>query len=88
MKVTFILQDKSEEFYNGSSFAGVGLLQQPPLEQFERLEKQAHNGLVKMKVGDGAFRDRVTLNQLRRTATVPSFKLEPRKGYKLATFIF
>lgn len=89
MKVTFILKDKSDAFYNGSEFCGPGLLQQTPLEQFERLEKNAHDGLSTMRVGScNSFRDRVELNQIRRNGKAPAFTLEPRRGYKLATFTF
>jgi hypothetical protein len=89
MKVTFILKDKSDAFYNGSEFSGVGLLQQSPMEQFARLEKNASDGLVSMRIGScNAFRDRVELNQIRRNGKAPSFSLESRRGYKLATFIF
>ena len=41
-----------------------------------------------MKIGMGQFRDAVELNAMRRLPCSISFKLEPRKGYKLATFEF
>lgn len=88
MKVTFILKDKSEAFYNGSEFSGVGLLHQGPQDQYDRCVKTCLDGLATMKVGNGSFRDRVELNQIQRNGKPPSFKLESRKGYKLATFEF
>jgi len=89
MKVTFILKDKSDIFYNGGGyFCEVGLLQMEPLAQWERLQKQAHDGLATLKIGTGQFRDKVELNQILRSGKSPTFKLEPRKGYKLATFDF
>jgi hypothetical protein len=40
-----------------------------------------------LKIGNGSFRDAVDLNHiLKNCATQWSYKLEPRKGYKLATF--
>ena len=42
--------------------------------------------IVSTKVGGGMFKDRVTLNQLRRGYFELSYKLENRRGYKLATF--
>jgi hypothetical protein len=89
MKVTFILKDKSDAFYNGSEFVGPGLLQQTPPEQFERLKQCAKEGLATRRIGScNAFRDQVELNQIIRTGKVPTFKLEARRGYKLATFQF
>jgi len=89
MKATFILKDKTDVFYNGGGyFCEVGLLQMEPLAQWGRLQKLSHDGLATLKVGDGSFRDNVELNQILRAGKAPTFKLEPRKGYKLATFEF
>lgn len=89
MKVTVILKDKSDVFYNGGGyFCEVGLLQMEPLAQWERLQKLSFEGLSTIKVGSGEFRDKVELNQILRSGKVPNFRLESRKGYKLATFEF
>jgi hypothetical protein len=40
-----------------------------------------------LKIGNGSFRDAVDLNHiLKNCATQWSYKIESRKGYKLATF--
>ncbi len=90
MKCTFILQDKTDMFYNGSEAINYkGLLQEEThLAKFLRLEKLRADGLAKGRIGNQSFRDRVELNQKLRGNPEPSFTLEPRRGYKLATFIF
>jgi hypothetical protein len=85
MKTTFILKDFSDVFYDGSESI-VGLLTMPDNEKFKRLTKMANEKRITMKIGDGSFRDRVELNQITRTPCRYTFKLEPRRGYKLATF--
>lgn len=88
MKVTFILRDFADVFYQGNGTSIIGLLQLPSnLERFERLNRMLDQ--VTIKVGSSnSFRDRVELNQILRTKLEPTFKLEPRRGYKLATFEF
>lgn len=97
MKVTFILENKSECYFKGNAerlpeghvMRVVGLDNLPSnAARFAQLQKDTNNGFAKMKVGSGAFRDRVELNQILRKSPEPSYKLEPRKGYKLATFNF
>lgn len=91
MKVTFILKDLSEQFYNGG-FLTIGLLNLNPLEQYLYLDDKVTRGslgnCITRKIGHAnAFRDVVELNQLRRRGlTAISGKVEPRRGYKLATF--
>jgi hypothetical protein len=46
----------------------------------------AHEKRVKMRIGNGQFREAVELNQIMRAPKSIEFKIEPRKGYKLATF--
>ena len=41
---------------------------------------------VSLKIGSGQFRDAVELNQILRGCCSVAFKLEPRRGYMLATF--
>ena len=90
MKITFILKNLSDAFYNGSEFLGVGLLQlQSNKERWERLKDIVSRREldVKMMVGNSdSFRDKVDLNTMLRMECSFQFKLEPRKGYKLATF--
>jgi hypothetical protein len=87
MKITFILKDLSEEFFTGfGDIVGFAALSNDV--KFSKLLKMsAQSGIsVKAKIGAGAFRDRVELNQLMRKPCTYIFKLEPRKGYQLATF--
>lgn len=87
MKVTFTLKNLSDYFYTN---AETGLFNLSDKAKFEKLNKCAFGDLkanVSMKIGTGnAFRDRVELNLMLREACTFAFKLEPRKGYRLATF--
>ena len=89
MKITFTLKDLTDAFYNGMGESIVGLLNMPDNEKFAYLMRKAQQRELKisMKIGYGQFRDSVELNQLLRKDNLSySFKLEPRRGYKLATF--
>ena len=88
MRVTFILKDLSEQFYNGFGEI-VGLMNMSESDKFEYLSKiSAKKELcITMKIGtSNSFRDRVDLNSMLRGPCEYKFKLEPRKGYRLATF--
>lgn len=84
MKVTFTIKDITDWGYNQIETA------ENDEARFNHLKKWAIGDLrhcVKMKVGNGSFGDKVDLNGLiRRGGVVRSYKLEPRRGYKLATF--
>ena len=87
MKVTFILKDLTETFYNGNGSSIVGLLNQSDKDKFSYLTSSNAKDLsITCKIGNGWFQERVELNQLIRNNPNYSFKLEPRRGYKLATF--
>ena len=100
MKVTFILKDKTDWFFTGNAdrypeghaMRVTGLLNMPDnLSRFRVLDAQSRESYqgVAQKIGtSNAFRDRVELNQILRSSPEPSFKLENRRGYKLATFEF
>lgn len=85
MKVTVILKDFTEQFFTGFGEI-VGFLNRPDSEKFELCRKLHNEKRVSMKIGTGQFRDAVELNQIRRNKHEVAFKLEPRRGYKLATF--
>jgi hypothetical protein len=87
MKITFTLKDLSEQFFTGSGDI-VGFAALSDDSKFSKLLKMSEQGGmgVKAKIGAGAFRDRVELNQLMRKPCAYIFKLEPRRGYQLATF--
>ena len=89
MKITVILKDFTEQFYTGTDGGSiVGLLNMGDAAKFETCRLLAGDKRATMKIGTGQFRDAVELNAMRRGPCVISFKLEPRKGYKLATFEF
>lgn len=88
MKVTFIMKDKTDAFYHGFGDSITGLLNMSDADKFAYLNKNRHDLSITMKIGSGQFRDSVELNQLLRTSPKITFKLEARKGYKLATFEF
>ena len=88
MKVTVILKDFSEQFYNGFSDSIPAFLTLPDAEKFEKCRIMAAEKRVTMKIESGKFSDAVELNSLRKLNHSINFKIEPRKGYKLATFEF
>jgi hypothetical protein len=98
MKVTFILKDLSKAFYEGSNILGIPGLNNLPSdgERFDYLIGPRCRDLkISRKTGNDSTRDAVEFNQLiraQRQSGVPTtpkaYKLEPRKGYKLATFEF
>lgn len=82
MKVTFILKGLTDA-------AHATLAAMPDAERFAKLDKWARGDLahcVKEKIGDGSFRDRVDLNAMMRAPVTWAYTLEPRRGYRLATF--
>ena len=86
MKVTVILKDFSEQFYNGFGDSIPAFLALSDAEKFEKLRVMVGEKRVSMKIESGQFRDAVELNALRKRPHTVSFKLEQRRGYKLATF--
>ena len=89
MKITFILKDLTEAFYEGGTYS-IGLKRLNDFEKFLFLLYYARNNYfgITCKIGNGSFRDKVEFNQTMRKNYILSFSLEPRRGYKLATFIF
>ncbi|KQB57435.1 MULTISPECIES: hypothetical protein [Acidovorax] len=90
MKVTFILKNLADQFYECNGGSIPGLLQLSDEDKFKKLNKMSllpecsHN--CTMQVERGAFRDQVELNQLLRRSCAFTCKIDPRRGYKLATF--
>lgn len=89
MKTTFILRNKSDAFYNGGIYS-PGLNNLNDFEKYLYLTWSMHNlGDITQKVGNESFRDRVDFNTLFKSGNFKiEYKLEPRRGYKLATFNF
>jgi hypothetical protein len=82
MKITFILRDLSDCFYDD-------IKQLSEIDVFKKLNSYCFGDLkmyVSQKIGNGSFRDKVELNQIMRNVKTITYKIEPRKGYKLATF--
>jgi hypothetical protein len=93
MKVTAILKNLSDAFYNGFTWDGEqrpGFLNIPDAEKFDVIRGQNCRDLgITIKIGhSNSFSERVDFNQLLRRPHKISFKIEPRRGYKLATFEF
>lgn len=95
MTVTFTLKNLSPQFFsgNGEGKAGsiIGLDQMSPMEKFRHLGSllQTLDHCIKRRIGNNnSFRDTVELNQLLRNPVDVTCKIEPRRGYQLATFEF
>ena len=86
IKVTVIIKDVTDAFFVGMGESIVGLLNMTDADKFTNLNKQLER--FPMKIGSGSFRDRVELNSMIKRPHTITFKLEPRRGYKLATFTF
>ena len=88
MKVTAIIKNVNDAFFQGFGDSIKGLNNMSDLEKFDYLLNKGVTDpqIVSTKVGGGMFKDRVALNQLRRGYFELSYKLENRRGYKLATF--
>jgi hypothetical protein len=87
MRCTFILKNLTDAFYEGSESGSiVGLMSLSDKDKWDKLNRMANQQLTTLRIGSGQFRDRVELNQMLREPCTFSFKLEPRKGYRLATF--
>jgi hypothetical protein len=88
MKVTAIIKNANDAFFEGFGESIIGLNNMSDKEKFDYLLNKgvSNPSMVTTKVGGGMFRDKVELNQLRRKEFSLTYKLENRKGYKLATF--
>jgi hypothetical protein len=100
MKVTFILKDLTDTFFVGNANSVpvtsvmyiVGLNTLTDYYKFYHLKGKAARKELKitMKVGHSdSFRDKVDLNHIlhKKPEDIKiKYKLEPRRGYKLATF--
>lgn len=86
MRVTVILKNFTEQFYFGAGESIKGFMLKPNHEKFDQCKRLHDDRRASMKIGTGHFRDQVELNQMLRGGNAMDFSLEPRKGYKLATF--
>ena len=82
MKVTFIIKGKAQFWLDD-------LAARSAEEAFGFLVlAQKESPGITIKIGDGSTRDAVDFNLGVKARGAVSFKLEDRKGYKLATFVF
>jgi len=91
MKITVIVRDLSDAFWNGNGDLIPSFLVQSAIDRLERLKKLSVDlpRNVQIKVGNGSFRDRVEINmELKKPGTIERMtsKIEPRRGYRLVTF--
>ena len=86
MKVTCIMQDFTDEFYTGHGDSIIGFNTLTNAEKFDKCKRLSADKRIKMKIESGQFRDAVELNAMMRSPCNIEFKIEPRRGYKLATF--
>jgi hypothetical protein len=91
MKITVIVRDLSDAFWNGNGDLIPSFLSQSPVDRLDRLTRLSVDlpRNISIKVGNGSFRDKVDWNQAMRDATRKermTAKIEPRRGYRLVTF--
>ena len=97
MNVTYILKDLSTTFYEGNGGTIIGFNNLTDTAKFDYLSGNSARDLkITCKVGkQDELRDRIELNAIVRAnrarfgeSRPTSYKIEPRKGYKLVTFTF
>ena len=88
MKVTAIIKNTNSYFFEGFGDSIKGLNNMNDIEKFNYLMAKGVTNpeTVTTKVGNNSFSDKITLNKIRQQTFSVSYKLENRKGYKLATF--
>ena len=86
MKITAIMKGFTEQFYNGAGESIPAFMDMDNRAKWEKIKRMGHEKRVSVKIGNGQFRVAVELNQIMREPVNIDFKLEPRRGYKLATF--
>lgn len=84
MKCTVILHNLTDAFYEELAL----YFPKTKWNKINKLAPQLSPGCISIKIGNGSFRDKVEFNNMFRHKKEIEYKLEPRKGYKLATFIF
>ena len=82
--VTVILRNLTDEFYAALAALPTNASRYDHLRALAR--DLSH--CISFKEGNGSFRDRVELNLRKRVVSEPAYRLEPRRGYRLARFEF
>jgi len=98
IKVTVILKNFTDLFYTGrpsidDDDTGIkGFNNRTDADKFAWCAKSAklpeYSDNVSIRIGTGQFRDAVELNSMLKRDYSMEYKLENRRGYKLATFLF
>lgn len=87
MRVTMILKNLSDAFFEGCGEHIKGLNNMTDAEKFEHLRNCSRDLGITMKIGTGQFRDQVELNSLLRGPHKVTYALLPRRGYRIAEFM-
>ena len=93
MKITAtaILRNLSQAFWEGNGDSIPAFKSQPPADKWVRLNKLRVDldKCVSIRIGHcDSFRDKVDLNSILKGPHSVECTVEPRRGYKLATFTF
>ena len=84
MKATVVLKNLTEEYF----YETLALFDNKTKWNYINKLKPYLSHCISIKIGNGGFSDRVDLNSILKLPHTIRFKIEPRKGYKLATFNF
>jgi hypothetical protein len=84
MRVTVIIKNVTEAFFEGIPGSAKGLNHMSDAEKFAHLSKNARDFGMTMKIGTAQFRDAVDLNALLRGPHTINYALLPRRGYRIA----
>ena len=89
MKVTVIMKDFSDAFYSGRPSETMPIPSFTAMsahDKWAKCKQLAADRRVTMKIMTGQFSDAVDLNHMLKSPVDIEFTIEPRRGYKLATF--
>ena len=79
LRATFTLKNLTDTYL-------ASLAKCEPRQAYLHLFAQRQDLNISLKVGTGQMRDAVAFNDAFKAGQPMTFTLEPRKGYKLATF--
>lgn len=88
---TAIIRNLSQAFWEGNGESIPSFLAQSPKEKWERLNslRRDLDKCISVRIGNcDSFRDKVELNSILKGPHSVECTIEPRRGYKLATFTF
>ena len=79
MRATFVLKNLTPQYLES-------LAKCEPRQAYAHLFAQRQDLNISLKVGNGQMRDSVEFNDAFKAERPVTFRIEPRAGYKLATF--